>query len=699
MRNAVVLLLCSAVIHGMGSSLVVGQQPNIIVINCDDIDVELLSRKNINVLYPHIRTLAQNGVTFTNFHVTTPLCGPSRASLFRGQYANSTGIKTNQANIDNGNGFDGGMDSYWANGHHTDDWSVWMKDAGYRTMLVGRYLNGNNPQLIPAGWDDFYMTMGNRYFSAFQYTNASNPEGSWSNLGANYRTVAEADIAVNLIEDAAQQSQAFFLYLAPLAAHRGAVIQDSVEPRYQHWWPQTNMPRDPSYDEADFSDKPSHFQVLDRLSDSSKAEFQNEYRLRLLRMKSVDDMIGRLLGTLVDNGQIDNTYVLLTSDNGYMLGHHRTSGKKDPFDRCTRVPLIAWGPNVASGVTADHLLANIDLAPTLLEMVDSQSPPWVDGKSFAALLPDPAAFDPTSWQFAILVENWEQKRVNGHSFPTTYVSLRMHKQRFTLWANGELEYYDLETDPFELENMASDLTSGDIQFMKDVIEDLRQGDPLPSTTIATPFANSEFVKGDFRLRGFAEDNRATSNVRLSVRENVGNFYWNGSSWQPTYTHVNVDWVNPDLPVAEWSYWLRLENTILSSRQLVISARAVDNEGQVASAPFVKRVIWDRDEPETSIAEPAHLERLDGSIVFRGSASDAQAIGEVRLVLRNIDTGLFFDGNEWLTEHVQIPLLLDVDGNWSYAIDLAAGRYGLTARGYDMAANSDKTPDSVAFFVN
>ncbi len=176
-------------------------RPNIILINLDDADLDLMSPGTIASRFPSMHRLVTDGLYFSNLHVTTPKCGPSRACLLRGQHAHRTGIRINNPNNAYSNGMQGGMPEYILRGYMEEELSVWVKRAGYRTMLVGKYLNGDFVQGIPPGWDDYYNSLGGSYFETNRYTNRNNPAGRFEQLAPGvYRTRAEAEDAVGLIQ-------------------------------------------------------------------------------------------------------------------------------------------------------------------------------------------------------------------------------------------------------------------------------------------------------------------------------------------------------------------------------------------------------------------------------------------------------------------------------------------------------------------
>jgi arylsulfatase A-like enzyme len=190
------------------SSPVDPERPNIILINLDDADVDLFSPEILDHYLPNIKLLAVEGLNFTNCHVTTPLCGPSRTCLLRGQYAHRTGVKTNVAAGPMNNGFTGAYPVFQSRGYEQEHLGVWMQRAGYRTMMIGKYLHGRvNPDGLP-GWDDLHICFGGAYYDTSRYSTRLPAGQRRRSIGkTRYRTVAEADEAVWMIEQQIQRNQ------------------------------------------------------------------------------------------------------------------------------------------------------------------------------------------------------------------------------------------------------------------------------------------------------------------------------------------------------------------------------------------------------------------------------------------------------------------------------------------------------------
>jgi arylsulfatase A-like enzyme len=210
------------------------------------------------------------------------------------------------------------------------------------------------------------------------------------------------------------------------------------------------VPRIPSFNEADVSDKPPGISDLPLLTDRQIAGIDDLYRRRLQSLQSVDEMIGSIIATLKSVGQLENTYIVFASDNGFHMGHRRlTPGKQTPFVEDVRVPLIIRGPDVPAGHVVDYLTGNIDLAPTFAEWAGITTPDFVDGRSLAPLLrSDPLAEN--TWRRAFLLE----KSAGGQQpWVPGFQAIRTDQYLYVEYATGEVGLYDLTEDPYELDNI------------------------------------------------------------------------------------------------------------------------------------------------------------------------------------------------------------------------------------------------------
>src|SRR5215203_5987824 len=238
----------------------------------------------------------------------------------------------------------------------------------------------------------------------------------------------------------------FFVMVGTKAPHR----PPEVAARYQNSFVDTPLPRPPNFDEPDVSDKARWLRAYPRLSQAEIDNLQTLYRERLRSMLSVEDLLEQTIAALQETGELDNTYIFFTSDNGFHLGQHRlTRGKRTSYEEDIGVPLIVRGPGDSVGTTRQQLIINNDFAPTIADLADVPTPGFVDGSSFASLL---TGSPPPSWRSAFLEEGTLE--TIGTDTPTpTHKSVHTQRYMFTEYVDtGERELYDLIADPYQLES-------------------------------------------------------------------------------------------------------------------------------------------------------------------------------------------------------------------------------------------------------
>ena len=707
-------------VAGQGSAPLAGSRPNIILINLDDADWSMFEADfdpGFGYRYfPNIAKLADQGMRFTNFHVTTPICGPSRACLLTGQYAHKVGILCNQPEHSSSRGLPGGYD-VWKNsgpeGENGPKWlneniGVWLQDAGYRTMMVGKYLHsGFEPSAgetwadyAPPGWDESYISLGSVYHNVYQVVNGLTRQTKNLNPAeypSRYRTDVEATDALRLITEhqATSAGQPFLLYFAPLTPHREdsqALNLDEnlpekgmIAPKYRSWWPGMIQRFAPDFNEWDMSDKPRTLSDLDPLDvvgttwrDSDLVLADVEYRRRSLSMKSADDFVKNLLQKIDDLGIRNNTIIIFTSDNGYQLGHHRLFGKGTCFDRASRVPLLVWGPGQVMHRPEElkYLMAHIDIAPTLLEMAGVNPPVALPGKSFVPLLEMsyPGLF--RDWRpQGVLLEHWQLIAEGRKYVQSTMTGIRMFDSVFLEWATGEQEFYDMRADPWQLENQADELFTAEKEYYQNLITLQKLDIVDPVSNIETPFGPAGTGLLEETITGTAEYSSDVSEVRLTIRDvtsGQGKF-WNGSSWQTGYTTVQAELESVGLTLVNWSYKFR-PPFVASSTRFYVGSRAYAANGKYQPVPDSTILTIETTQPFGLIERPyfgATLKKNTGlPIPISGWASDGRGLKLVRLVIRHNQTGKFWNGSAWQTAAVTFAVDSIVNNpgthhRWSY----------------------------------
>ena len=563
-------------------------KPNIVLINLDDADVESLNDVNLHQYFPHMRALASQGIRFTNCHVTTPLCGPSRACLLRGQYAHATGVKSNGPAFLTCNQYESGFDTYEDRGHHRDDLPVWMKRQGYQTAFAGKYLHPVSAPINLPSWDRFTYFQGGEYFDCPRYTfeNGAFSFGTSDEL----RTEVETRRAEEIIRTSFQESdQPLFFYLAPYAPHRGAGNTPMNRLSHLQSFGGFQPQRSPTFNESDISDKPSSVRALRPLASDVLQRSDELVRNRMAALQEVDRMVGRIIKALRDQQRLENTYVILTSDNGYLFGQHRLLGKQFPYDEATRVPLLIRGPGISGGQVANHLVSHIDLAPTLVEIAGGSPPPFVNGKSFLPLLKNPTAIEEDAWRDCVMIENWQSSIVAGQYVHSLYCGLRGYAFSYMEWANGDSEYYDLRTDPHQQFNIADSLPAERRAWLR---QRLRQIKKQSSTTAITarvlePYFNVVPESDQVLIVGSAEADEDIDRVNLVIYHQQRREFWNGTDWQKERFIINPELTSRRRTLVLWQYRIPGDALDLSTddRQIRVFTRAANHHRVWSDVPM------------------------------------------------------------------------------------------------------------------
>ncbi len=443
------------------------ERPNILLILTDDMDSGLLDYT------PAVQNLlVAQGVSLDEFIINVPQCCPSRSTILLGQYSQNSGILRN-------GGSQGGFKTFFKNGLEKQTIAYGLQLSGYRTVMLGKYLNGypgaaKKRVYVPPGWDEWYVpSSGNPYGNFMYKLNENGVIVNYQKDPADYMTDVLAGKADDFIRRSAGSGQPFFMYLSTYAPHGPSV----PAPRHTGLFLDARAPRGPSFNEADVSDKPAFLSGLPLLSEAALQGIDDFYRARLQSMQAVDEMTARLVQTLQDTGQLDNTYIFFMSDNGLHLGQHRMeAGKLAPYDEDVRVPFIARGPGLPAGVKSRALAGNVDVAATLAEIAGLGTGTACDGRS---LLPVLRGDTPAAWRgaypvafYAGRVSSYESANGAGDltleppdSDPAqgeednanipAFHALRSADYLYVEYETGERELYDLRSDPYQLNNLAA----------------------------------------------------------------------------------------------------------------------------------------------------------------------------------------------------------------------------------------------------
>jgi arylsulfatase A-like enzyme len=422
-------------------------RPNIIFILTDDLDSASVQKM------PQITSLlADQGTSFDEAFVSHSVCCPSRSTILTGLYDHNHNVLSNQPP-------DGGFEKFLSEGHEEDTIGVGLQGSGYRTAFFGKYLNGypaGDPTHVPPGWDEWYGKLDGQ--KLYNYgINENGEEVSYGSETEDFFTDVLAGQATDFVERAAPDSRPFFMYVAPTAPHGPATPAE----RHKGAFSEEEPYRPPSFDEEDVSDKPSQIQDKEPISEEYATKIDDRYRQRLESMLAVDDMVGSLAQELESAGELDNTFIFFTSDNGFEQGEHRLQkGKNQAYEESSRVPLLVRGPGVSAGVKTEKLAVNTDFAPTFADLAGAEF--RADGRS---LVPALAGNQDAPWRTSVLLER----------LPTQsgYRAVRTKTHKYVEYNNGEKELYDLRADPYELANIYDSADPSIVEDLKARLEALK----------------------------------------------------------------------------------------------------------------------------------------------------------------------------------------------------------------------------------
>jgi N-acetylglucosamine-6-sulfatase len=396
---------------------------------------------------PAVRRMQRQGTTFSDYFVTDSLCCPSRSTTFTGEFPHNTGVFTN-------GGADGGYQAFNANGNQQHTFATALQAAGYRTGMMGKYLNGYQPSdPVPPGWSEWDVA-GDGY-PEFDYSlNENGQVVSYGHRPEDYLTDVLNRKGQDFIGRSARSGKPFMLELATFAPHGPF----TPAPRDADRFPGLKAPRGPAFNEADMSDKPAWIKNHPKLTAKQINKIDTSFRKRAQAVQAVDKLIGDISATLKAAGVDRDTYVVFGSDNGFHMGEHRlTQGKMTAYDTDVNVPLVVTGPGVAAGHRTAALAQNTDLCPTFEDLGGARVPGTVDGRS---LVPFFGGGPVKDGRDAVLVEHHGPDHLaNDPDLPTrasgnppSYEAVRTSDDVYVEYADGEREYYDVRRDPDELDN-------------------------------------------------------------------------------------------------------------------------------------------------------------------------------------------------------------------------------------------------------
>ncbi len=459
--------------------------PNIVVILTDDQRWDCLGcadRPYLGIRTPHLDRLAAEGARFRNAFVTTSLCSPSRASFLSGLYAHTHRV------INNFTDFPADLPSYPRQ----------LKAAGYETAYIGKFHMGEQSDEPRPGFDYWVTHKGQGRY----YDNVFNINGRREETKGYYTTVV-TDMAVEWLKR--KHDRPFLLILGHKAPHGPFV----PEGRYEHLYDAARI----DYPPTAFALEGKPKWIEERLetwhgiygplygfrkefpdrSPAGVGAFGEFVRSYLGTIQSVDDSTGRILRALADIGRLDDTLVLFTSDNGFLLGEHGMIDKRTMHEESIRIPLLArWPRRIRPGTVIDEMVLNIDLAPTLVELAGAEPLPKAHGRSWAPLLDGERLSSAEGGGVQIWRTSWYYEYNYEKQFPYTpnVRGVRTADWVYMHYPHGDgspdrhkAELYDLKADPHETRNLIDDpACAGKLAELKAELERLmKECDALPDS--------------------------------------------------------------------------------------------------------------------------------------------------------------------------------------------------------------------------
>jgi N-acetylglucosamine-6-sulfatase len=415
------------------------QRPNIVFVLVDDLRHDTFGfRGHPFIQTPHIDGLAAGGIDFRNAFVCTSLCSPSRASFLTGQYMHRHKV------VDNADLMRAG----------TVTFPQILRRAGYETAFIGKWHMGGSSDAARPGFDHWVSFRGQGTYAPG--TQTLNVNGQ-RRPRRKYMTDELTDHAVDWLRSR-DKDRPFMLYLS----HKG--VHGLYEPADRH----RDLYREAGFRQVETmaseaaGSKPMW--VHDQRNSWHGVEFPYHgrsgqsiaemYRHYCEMVLSIDDSVGSVMEALRTGGQMHNTLVIFTSDGGHLWGEHGLIDKRCAYEESIRIPMLAFCPSmIRSSAQCDQLVANIDIAPTLLDVAGIDTPEWMDGQSLRGFFDRPG--DGNDWRSDLLYEYyWEP------AFPQTPTTFALRGKQFKLiqyhgvWDSDEL--YDLSVDPREINNLIND---------------------------------------------------------------------------------------------------------------------------------------------------------------------------------------------------------------------------------------------------
>jgi N-acetylglucosamine-6-sulfatase len=509
------------------------QKPSFVVIQTDDETLEelydgvhMLNGAEEFAMPNTLQMLGEQGETFTRYYTPYSLCAPSRVSLLTGRYAHNDHV---QGNVPPNGGWTG-FQSRLAYSHNL---ATWLQGAGYRTIHIGKILNGYGDAPyspgteVPPGWSSWHTILNSdtdHYAYGYLLNNNGVVEGPYGDSGSwetrEYGAIDDAgcpyaplngqpcyyetdkfnQLAVEELA-ATSPEQPFYMQVDYTSPHGDFRKPAGPQPATRDIGRFAGAPlpdnRAEGFNEGNVNDKPRFIREAPYLSAQEIHTYRVYYDNCLAALISVDEGVKQILDELGSLNRLENTYVIFTSDNGFFFGQHRlVGGKFLAYEPSTHLPLIIRGPGIEPDTHTGQLVSTIDIAPTILELAQVKPDKSIDGTSLVPFMQEPSLRTRRPLLFESFVETNDVEQDGNASTgettsagsargklgvkggttggtaketgegpaahasevapPKNYYGIRLGPYKYIEWPDGEKELYDINTDPYELNNVARD---------------------------------------------------------------------------------------------------------------------------------------------------------------------------------------------------------------------------------------------------
>ena len=426
------------------------QRPNFLFILVDDqpYDAVGFSKRYPFLKTPNIDKLANEGVNIKNFFVTQSICSPSRASFLTGTYPHIHGVNQNNKFVDPN------WDSF-------APYSVHLQENGYETAHIGKIhmAHKRGKEHIRPGFDYWFSFIGQgKYFNP-----QVNENGTEIQL-EGYITDILTEKTIDWLINKRDNNKPFSLNLWHKAVHE----KHLPAPRHKDLYKDQKLPEPPyNTHKETFKGKPewqrrktfgfkwNEGDIVPEVLKEKKWPINKFKNMQLLRsLIAIDESLGKVIETLKKIGELDNTVIIYSSDNGYFMGEHTFRDKRLAYENSIRVPMIIRYPKlIKENSEINEQCLNIDLAPTILDLAEINQPKYMQGESMVSLI---SGKKNTKWRESILFEYYVDDAWPYAGPDQLAVRTNRYKLVDNFLENDIDELYDLINDPGEMNNLIND---------------------------------------------------------------------------------------------------------------------------------------------------------------------------------------------------------------------------------------------------